>query len=282
MVKFEQISDSVWAHTEGDTFGHVAFVKLEKSIVFIDSGYFPKIIKQAKEEAEEITNLPVRYLIITHHHADHIFGNQFFEDCEIISTKDTVDFLENLIKTRWTDEYIENFKKENSEEFDILKIILPNKTFEGEFEIKEGDKYLKIIQTDGHTKGSCFVYVPDESIIIAGDLLFSEEIPYFGDTTADPYLWVEAYQTMIGLSPVKIIPGHGPVTDVKQMELQLKYLKQCIKWMEKFIRSGGKKEDLDHAKDFPMLDYELYDNFDTLFKMSKERTFDVVKERITN
>jgi glyoxylase-like metal-dependent hydrolase (beta-lactamase superfamily II) len=282
MVKFDQISNSVWAHTGGDTFGHIAFVKLESSVVFVDSGYFPKLMKEARKEAEKITGLPVKYLIITHHHSDHILGNQFFDDCEIISTKDTLDFLENLIKTRWTDEFIENFKKEDPENFDILKISLPNKVFEVEYEIKERNSILKVIQTDGHTKGSCFVYIPSESIIIAGDLLFSEEIPYFGDRTADPYLWIEAYQKMINLSPIKIVPGHGPITDIKQMEIQLQYMKDCINWMEKYIESGGKKEDLEKAEDFPMLDYEPYENFDVLFKSSKERTYDIIIEKFKN
>ncbi len=87
MFKFEKVSDSVWVHVEGETFGHVAFVRLKDKLVFIDSGYYPKVIKEARKQAEEITGLPVKQLIITHHHGDHVLGNQFFDDCEIISSK---------------------------------------------------------------------------------------------------------------------------------------------------------------------------------------------------
>ena len=280
MVNFEQISDSVWSNTEKETFSQVSFIKLEKSLVFVDSGYYPKIIKKARKLAEEITGLPTKYLIITHHHGDHVLGNQFFDDCEIISTKKTFNILEELVRTRWRDENLEKIRKENPKEFDILKIVLPNKTFEGEYKISEGDMVLKIIQTNGHTAGSCFVYLPKEEVIIGGDLVFSHQIPYFGDETADPYLWIEAYEKMIDLNPAIVIPGHGPITDIEQLQLQLEYMKDCINWMIDYIKNGGKKEDLDSMVDFPMLDYDLYENFELLFKESKNRTYDVVNERM--
>ncbi len=279
MVNFEQITNSVWSNTEDETFSHVAFVKLNNCLVFIDSGYYPKVIEKARKEAEKITGLPVKYLIITHHHGDHVLGNQFFEDCQIISTKKTFDILDNLVKTRWSDDNLEKTRKENPKEFDILKVVLPNKSFVGEYEIIDDTLSLKIFQTDGHTSGSCFVYFPEERIIIAGDLLFSEQVPYFGDETTDPYLWLEAYKQMIDLNPVKVIPGHGPMTDIEQVKIQLQYLEDCINWMEDYVKSGRKKEDLDAIIDFPMLDYDKYDDFDEFFKLSKDRTYDVVKEK---
>jgi len=277
MFEFEKITDSVWAHTKGDTFGHVAFVKLKDRLVFIDSGYYPKVIEDARKIAEEMTGLSVKQLIITHHHGDHVLGNQVFEDCEIISSKPILKILSEY----WTEENTENLRKREPESFSNLKIVLPNKTFEEEYIITDGNLTLEIVQTNGHTKGSSYVFVPEEEVLIAGDLLFANEIPYFGDKTTDAYSWIEAYKKMIDLSPKIIVPGHGPLSNVDEMRRQLDYMEKCVKWMENYINNGGKKEDLENVDDFPLLDYEPYNNFEFLFKLSKNRTFDVVKEKLT-
>ena len=277
MFEFEKITESVWAHTKGDTFGHVAFVKLKDRLVFIDTGYFPKVIEKARKIAEEITGLTVKQVIITHHHGDHILGNQVFEDCEIISSKPVLEILSDY----WTEENIENLRKRQPESFSDLQIVLPNKTFEGYYTITDNNLTLKIIQTNGHTNGSSFVFIPEEEVLIAGDLLFANEIPYFGDDTTDPYLWIEAYKKMIELSPMIIVPGHGPLSDVNEMRRQLEYMERCVKWMEDFVGKGGERDELEKVHDFPMIDFEIYDNFELLFNRSKNRMYDVVKEKDT-
>ena len=277
MFKFEKVSDSVWAHVEGETFGHVAFVKIKKSLVFIDSGYYPKVIKEARKQAEEMTGLPVKQLILTHHHGDHVLGNQFFDDCEIISSKPILEILEAY----WTEENVENLRKREPESFEDLRFVFPTKTFEGEYIIHDENLTLKIIQTNGHTRGSCYIFIPEEEILIAGDLLFANEIPYFGDDTTNPYLWIEAYKKIIAHSPKVIIPGHGPISDIKEMGRQLEYMEKSVEWMENYIENGGKKEDIDRVEDFPMIDTEPYDNFEMLYSKSKNRTFDVVLEKLT-
>jgi glyoxylase-like metal-dependent hydrolase (beta-lactamase superfamily II) len=276
MVKFEQVTDSVWAHVEGETFGHVAFVKLKESLVFVDSGYYPKVIKEARNKAEVMTGLPVKHLIITHHHGDHVLGNQHFDDCEIISTKPILDIL----KAYWIEDNIESIRKREPESFGDLQFVFPNIIFEDEYIIQDDNLTLRIKQTNGHTKGSSYVFIPEEEVIIAGDLLFANEIPYFGDDTTDPYEWIEAYKEMIALSPKIIIPGHGPISDIQEIKNQLKYMEEVVDWMENYIQKGGKKEDLEGAKDFPMLDFEPYDNFEMLFTRSKNRTYDVVHNKL--
>ena len=110
-------------------------------------------------------------------------------------------------------------------------------------------------------------------------MLFAEEIPYFGDSTTDAYSWIEAYKQMIALNPKIVVPGHGPLCDIGELRNQLEYMEKCVDWMEKYIERGGKKENLETAEDFPMMEFEPYENFEMLFEESKKRTFDVVKEK---
>ena len=101
-------------------------------------------------------------------------------------------------------------------------------------------------------------------------------MPYFGDETTDPFLWIEAYQRMMELKPKVIVPGHGPVTDLKQVQIQLDYMEECIKWTRQYIEEGGKEEELDTNDEFPILDYEPYDNFEALFNASKRQMYKMV------
>ncbi len=276
MFEFEKISNSVWAHTKGETFGHVAFVRMKDMLVFVDSGYFPEVIKEAREKAEKITGLSVKYLIITHHHGDHVLGNQYFEDCEIISAKP----VHKILKNYWTEEAVKRIKERDPVNFSNLKIVLPNKTFVDSYTISDDNLTLEIIQTNGHTDGSSFVFILEEEVLIAGDLLFAEEVPYFGDGTTNVYAWIKAYKQMIDLNPKVIVPGHGPLSDIGELRNQLEYMERCVDWMEKYIQRGGKKEDLETVEDFPMMEFEPYENFEMLFEESKKRTYDVVKEKL--
>jgi len=195
---FHQVSNSVWTYSPEKTASRISFIVLDNFIVAIDSGWHTKESKLAREYIEKITNLKVKYLILTHAHGDHTWGSQYFKDCEIISAIPTYDILKDRIKTR------ENYRNKD--------IKLASITFKDEYELKDKNKIVKIIETGGHIAGSVFVFYPDESVIIAGDNLFSEMYPFGGEETADPYIWIEALQRMINLTPHHVIPGsahHG-------------------------------------------------------------------------
>lgn len=248
MVQFEQVSDSVWAHTKGKTRGNVAFIKLGESLVMIDSGMDPITIRKFREKAEEMTHESFKYLVITHHHPDHVFGNQIFEDCEIIATKAVYEIMKKNKESVWKRENLqERMKKdpELREKWENLRIVLPSHTFEEEYTIRERGESLKIVETHGHTRGSVYVFLPDDEIVIAGDLLFAKTYPYAGDPTADPYAWVQALHEIKKLRPKKIVPGHGPITTVKELTLHQEYLESLIDKMEARIKKGITKDELD-------------------------------------
>ena len=85
---------------------------------------------------------------------------------------------------------------------------------------------------------------------------------------------------MLDLSPERIIPGHGDITDQREILNQIDYFEKCIGWMKKFIEDGFSKEDLDKRDDFPVIKAMEIDGFDELVRSSKRRTFDVVEERL--
>lgn len=278
MIEIKQVSESVWAHTEGKTRGNVACIKLLDSLVMIDTGMDPVTMQEFRRVAEETTEGSFSYLVNTHAHTDHVFGNQVFEDCKILATKSSYERMEKNVRTQWKEERLKERMERNPElrrKWENLRITLPTETFEGSYTIEEGEKKVHIEEAGGHTEGDAYIYVPDEEILITGDLLFAHTYPYGGDPTADPYAWIHTLDEMIALQPKRVIPGHGPVTSIPELKTQRNYLDSLTKEMERAVEQGVTKEELS-SMDWPEFPYEVNVNRRTSMLA---RIYEAVKQR---
>ena len=251
---------SVWDYSPGETESHMSFINLETFLIMIDTGMDPQKAKKMKEFAEAETGKKFKYVLITHHHGDHTFGTKAFSDCDIVSSKSTREILEEKIKGDYKDK----------------EIILPNITFEGEYKIKDGFREVRFIETHGHTKGSSFVHLPDENVIISGDLLFADMFPFAGDPTVNPYLWIEAFQKMIDLQPNLIIPGHGPIGSIKELKDGQSLIKNMLEFIEKKVEQNCSLTDILVTKDKPDFCNEASGRW---LNMTIEAFYKVIKEK---
>ncbi len=260
MLKLDPVSDSIWAHTLGETIGNVAVIKLQESTVIVDSGMDPVTAQALRKAAEEVTGLPTRYLIITHHHDDHVLGNQVFEDCEIISTQQTYDLMGKCITEEWTPEVLNkkaSFNPGQAEKWKSLRFVLPTKTFEHDFQLNEGDMSVNIIKVDGHTAGSAYVWVPNERIVISGDIVFAERWPYGGDPTCDPYQWIQGFEQICARDFHKLVPGHGPILSKQDVNYYFDFFKKIMAIIEGQVAEGASKEDVAKSSPLPELPFEV-------------------------
>ena len=255
-----KLTQSIWDHSSSDTSSHTTFINLGKFLVMIDTGMDPETTKKFREHAEQITNLKFRYVILTHYHGDHTFGTKHFADCEIISTQWTKALLMKKVEKDYKDK----------------EIVLPSKTFTGEYTIKDGERIIKIIETSGHTKGSAFVYLPDEGAILTGDMLFAKMFPFAGDETADPYKWIDGLQKMIDLRPNIVIPGHGLISSVVELKEQQELLSELVNIIEEIVEQGKNLDEVKAANSFPMYPFDVNNRW---FNMTLERFYKVIKEK---
>jgi len=257
IIKF---TDSVWDYTPSETSSHISFIKMDKFLVLVDTGMDPSLTKKVREFAESETGLKFKYVIITHYHGDHTFGTKVFKDCDIISTRSTKKILEQKIKGDYKDK----------------EIVLPNITFDGQYEIKDEFKTVKIIETHGHTQGSAFVHIPQENVILTGDLLFADMFPFAGDETVNPYLWVDAFQKMIDLNPNIVIPGHGHIGSINNLIEGQKKISEMIKIIETSYKQKLTKEEMMNSKQLPDFTKDANDRW---LKMTIEAFYNVVEEK---
>ena len=245
-MSIEKIKDNVYAITDGSTRGNVAAYVLPSQIVFVDSGMHIPLIKKFREHIEQETGKKASILLITHAHGDHVFGNQIFEDCEIVTSVLTHEAMIESKDKNWTPEALEEWKK-NSEDpaaLDSLKIVLANKTFEDEFEITDGDVQVILKRTGGHTEGSSYAYCPNYKVMFAGDNLFNHSFPWGGTPTSNPVKWAEAIQEYINLDVEHYIPGHGLISDKKPLEEFLDYLNKIISLMKDLLAKGESEDEI--------------------------------------
>ena len=254
-MSIEKIKENVYAITDGSTHGNVTAYVLPTQIVFVDSGMHIPLIKKFREHIERETGKKASVLFITHAHGDHVFGNQIFEDCEIITSQLTHEAMVDSQKNNWTPEALEEWKK-NSEDplaLDGLKIVLANKTFASEYELVDGHVKVVIKRTGGHTEGSSYVYCPNYKVMFAGDNLFNHSFPWGGTPTSDPLKWVEALNEYLSLDVEHYIPGHGSISGKEPLEEFLAYLNKVISLMKGMITEGRTEEEILEQAD--KLDY---------------------------
>lgn len=206
----ESISPLTVANTTGEGRGNAGGLSLRNFCIVIDSTMYVKTGELLRKNLENHFGVPVKYLVLTHYHGDHIFGLKVFKDIPILSSEMTSKvMLNDETKSRY-----QVFIKDLAKEGPIgegIEYIVPTLLFTDKLIIQDDDLHIEIFHTGGHTVGSSFVSFPHEKVVFAGDLLFENSFPYAGDPTCNPELIIEALKKMQDIKADIYIPGHGPI-----------------------------------------------------------------------
>jgi glyoxylase-like metal-dependent hydrolase (beta-lactamase superfamily II) len=232
------------ANTTGIGRGNVGAVALRNFTVAIDSTFYANTAMLFRENLEKYFRLPVKYLILTHYHSDHIFGLGPFSDVVSICSEQMLRNMKSkAIKERY-EQLLVDIPKEDPLA-DGLVFELPNIGFNDKIRIYDEDLYIDVYHLGGHTSGSSIVHVPHENVLFAGDLIFSNAFPYAGDATANPETYIKAFERMMKLEAETIIPGHGAVLKGKSsLDVYLQFFKDFRKVVLEGIKDNIKPEEI--------------------------------------
>jgi len=227
-------------HSDNSNAGAIIFPHF---IVAIDPTMYPPDARGFRTEIEKKYNKPVKFLLITHYHGDHVFGAGPFKDVERLAHKSQVDLIEERLKGEWSKAAMEEWKKEEperAETIDQIEILKPTITFESEFVIadEENGYRVEIYHAGGHTKDSSFAYFPKEKVVFAGDLMFAESFPWAGDNTCNPDDWILAFEKILTLDFEYVIPGHGPLVGREEIVKHLGLFKELRTIIKASIEKG--------------------------------------------
>ena len=262
-MRLEQVSSSVWAITDGSTFGNVGCIRLPEGIVVIDTGMAPPLAQQFRRLIHEQVGSPVTDVILTHYHSDHIFGAQTFKDCNIIGSSALATLYAERMQDAWSPkglkELIEFYRKNRPELADQLvdlQIVPPTQTFEHSLAIGKNGA-IQIQHTGGHTIGHSIVYFAPERVLFAADLLFCQQYPYAGDETNDPQRWMQVFETILTQPIEVIVPGHGPLCTKDEIQTHLEYFQKLEVWIkDQLAQHRSLEEVLQASTSAPQLPYD--------------------------
>lgn len=264
-----QAGEGVWAAIVvpgSGALGNAAILDLGGQTVVVDTFMLPQAGEALRETAEALTGRAADIVVNTHFHGDHHYGNQAFAGSTIVSTRLTKELLEGFgvpvvetwqsalrnqiagfteTKTRQTDDRVRAALETEIADKEQLLLAVPGitritaqLTFTDEFTLHGSARTARIMTFGaGHTGSDAFVYVPEEKVLVAGDLVLGNHHPAMlnGDTAS----WLRILERLEQELAVDcIIPGHGPVSGADCIEDMKSYLQDIPAYAQKAAASG--------------------------------------------
>ena len=227
------MGQSALGSTENQNFiSNAGFVVTEDSVVVVDALGSPALAERLVAEIRKITPKPIRHLVLTHYHADHIYGAQVFKalGADIIAHELGKEYL-NSDTARLR---LEASRQEIAPWINAQTQLVPaSRWITQRTELRIGGiRFVLLPVGPAHTGEDIGVYLPDLGVLFAGDLVFRKRIPFVGQ--ADSRSWVVALDQLLVLKPSIIVPGHGPAStenalaDLQQTRDYLVFLRKAM------------------------------------------------------
>lgn len=240
-----QVSPSAW-YVEGASalgtpanrnfISNAGFVVTASGVVVIDALGSPQLARDLMAEVRRVTGKTVTHVIVTHYHADHVYGLQEFQraGARIIAHRGALDYLNSeqaqarLVASRtelapWIDAH--------------TRLVPADEWVDARRELVIGGVRLVLLPVGpAHTPEDLVVYLPAEKVLFTGDIVFRGRLPFVGQAQSGE--WIKALSTLLAFNASVIVPGHGPVSrDARaDMELTRDYLSYLRGTMGKAAR----------------------------------------------
>lgn len=236
----QQVSASAW-YVEGvsalgspanqNFISNAAFVVTPAGVVVIDALGSPALATRLVTEIRKITPQPITNVIVTHYHADHIYGLQTFKalGARIVAHSAAKEYLNSetaRLRLEVSRQELAPWVNKDT------RLVEADEWIEGDKELTVGGVRFQLkLVGPSHTPEDLVIYLPSEKVLFAGDLVFRSRIPYVGK--ADSRHWITALDTLLAFDAHIIVPGHGPLShearkDMKLTRDYLAYLRQTM------------------------------------------------------
>jgi glyoxylase-like metal-dependent hydrolase (beta-lactamase superfamily II) len=246
-------------------------------VLVVDTHSKPSAAKALiKQIRDEVTELPVRYVVDSHLHGDHAMGNEAYPEVfgagvEVISSVKTREWLEKLGVPRmqqtldWLPKRIAELraKREASrdeaeraelathiegleaylKEMRPARVTLPTMTFDHRLVIHRGGREIHLLFLGrAHTAGDVVAYIPSERVVATGDLMHGL-LPYMGDGFPDE--WPATLRALEALEFDRVIPGHGSIQEGKGVLAQFRgYVEEITEKVSRGVERGQTLDEL--------------------------------------
>ncbi len=205
-VTFDKLSEHAYAYTaEGDP--NTGIVVGDDSVLVIDTQATPVMAADVIRRIRAVTDKPIRHVVLSHYHAVRVLGASAYGAQQVIASRDTYDLIVERGAQDMQSE-IERFPRLFQAVESVPGLTWPTLVFERSMTLWLGKLRVDILQVGrGHTKGDTIVWLPQDKVLFAGDLVEFGATPYTGDA----YLreWPATLDRLADMGAARLVPGRG-------------------------------------------------------------------------
>lgn len=205
-VGFARLGENAWAYTaEGDP--NTGIVVGDDGVMAIDTQATPAMAGDVIRRVREVTDKPIRYVVLTHYHAVRVLGASAYGAEHVIASQGTWDLIVERGRQDMESE-IQRFPRLFRGVETVPGLTWPTLVFDGAMTLRMGELEVRVAHLGrGHTGGDTVVWLPRDRILFSGDLVEYGATPYAGDAyLAD---WPETLDAVEALEPAALVPGRG-------------------------------------------------------------------------
>lgn len=263
-----RLADGVYAFIGENGGTNSGFVVTEEGVVVIDSQGPRELALTLRSKIRSVTDKPVIYVINTHYHGDHTFGNQYFtEDLRAIISHEATRELLVERDARHRDMFLKFFGPESLLDF---RLTLPQVTFNDRLTLRAGEKTLELVHVPrAHTEGDIFVYMREEKILFAGDLVYKGRLPFMND--GDSLGAIKAIDELLKNDATQIVPGHGGLSGKDDAAAYKGYLTDLRAEVKRLKESGKTLEEVKSSIRLPK--YSLWSKYNEWLPANAARVY---------
>jgi glyoxylase-like metal-dependent hydrolase (beta-lactamase superfamily II) len=206
-VSFTRLSDNAYAYTaEGDP--NTGVIVGDDAVMVIDTQATPVMAQDVIRHIREVTDLPIKYVLLSHYHAVRVLGASGYRPEHIIASRDTYDLICERGEADKASEIGRFPRLFQAVESVPAGMTWPTITFTGRMSLWLGRLEVQMIQLGrGHTKGDTVAWLPEQKILFSGDLVEFDATPYAGDAYFKD--WPRTLDNIAALQPRALVPGRG-------------------------------------------------------------------------
>lgn len=203
---FEELAPGVFCLTaEGDP--NAGVVVGDDGVMVIDARATPVLAGRLIDRIREVTDKPVKYVVLTHYHAVRVMGASAYGAQQIIASRPTWELIQERGEADFKSE-VQRFPRLFQAVETVPGLTWPTLMFEDRITLWMGDRRVDIAYAGkGHTKGDSVVWVPDEKVLFGGDLVEESATPYCGDAYYSD--WPATLDRIVAYRPEMLVPGRG-------------------------------------------------------------------------
>ncbi len=224
------------------------WIVMQDYVVVYDAN-FPKEAGDVIAAIRKTTDKPIRYVLDSHHHGDHAYGNAVFAKAgaSILSSANTA----RLLRVNGPKEFAEAGRgPQGRKDIRASFLKVPDLVFDEKFVLDDGKERLELMHLGhAHTAGDSFLYLPRHKILCTGDACVNGGFNYTGHS--DTASWIRVMERAQQLDVKLILPGHGAPAGKELLGKQRRYFVELRQQIKKGIDAGKDLADITRSIDIP-------------------------------